>query len=152
MSYDPTPFGLHYAMFLPTLNSQATDEQKEKWLTPAIAHAINGTYAQTELGHGSYRFFFKLLNLYQHRLLGTNLKKLETTATYDRDTNEFIFHTPTITATKWWPGSLGKAANYAIVVAQLYTLGVCHGPHPFVVQLRDIDTHQPLPGEYLMCE
>lgn len=41
---------------------------------------------------------------------------------------------------------LGKTANYAIVLAQLYTKGVCHGVHPFMVQLRDEETHLPLKG------
>lgn len=41
---------------------------------------------------------------------------------------------------------VGHSANYAVVVAQLYTKGVCHGIHPFIVQLRSEDTHMPLPG------
>lgn len=44
---------------------------------------------------------------------------------------------------------MGHTANYAIVVAQLYTKGECRGIHPFIVQLRDENTHEPLPG---MCE
>lgn len=36
--------------------------------------------------------------------------------------------------------------NYCIVVAQLYTKGECHGVHPFIVQVRDEDTHMPLRG------
>jgi len=32
------------------------------------------------------------------------LKRLETIATYDPKTKEFILHSPTITACKWWPG------------------------------------------------
>lgn len=47
---------------------------------------------------------------------------------------------------RWWPGGLGKSANVAIVVANLYTQGECKGPHPFFVQLRDYDTHEPLKG------
>lgn len=43
--------------------------------------------------------------------------------------------------------TVGKTANYAVVMAQLYTQGRCHGPHPFIVQLRDEDTHHSLPGE-----
>ncbi len=74
------------------------------------------------------------------------MRKLETTATYDPTHQQFIINTPTITATKWWPGCLGKSSNYAFVVAQLYTGGVCYGPHPFLVQLRDLDTHKPLAG------
>jgi len=78
--------------------------------------------------------------------LGTNLRSLETTATYDPKTEQFVLHSPTTTSTKWWPGNLGKSANHAVVVAQLYTQGKCHGPHSFWVQLRDLETHQPLPG------
>jgi len=45
-------FDLNYGMFVPTLLNQATDEQRAKWLIPALNHEIVGTYAQTELGHG----------------------------------------------------------------------------------------------------
>lgn len=41
---------------------------------------------------------------------------------------------------------MGHSANYAVVVAQLYTQGKNHGIHPFIVQLRDEETHVPLPG------
>lgn len=40
--------GLHQGMFIPTLQSQATPEQQEKWLAPAIMYKMIGTYAQTE--------------------------------------------------------------------------------------------------------
>jgi len=43
--------------------------------------------------------------------------------------------------------AVGQTANYAIVVAQLYTQGKCHGIHPFIVQLRHEETHEPLPGK-----
>ena len=75
---------------------------------------------------------------------GSNLKSLETTATYDAKTQEFILHSPTITASKWWPGNLGKSANYAVVMAELIIGGKKHGPHAFIVQLRDTNTHMPL--------
>ncbi|CAB3399918.1 unnamed protein product [Caenorhabditis bovis] len=128
MGRDLHPLSLHYVMFLPTLQGQTNDEQLDQWLGPAIARSIVGTYAQTELGHG------------------TNLSKLETTATYDPKTEEFVINSPTVTAAKWWPGGLGKSSNHAIVVAQLYTNGECKGPHPFIMQLRDIETHKPLKG------
>ena len=41
-----------------------------------------------------------LLSYYE----GTNIRALETTATYDPTTQEFIIHSPSITAMKWWPG------------------------------------------------
>ena len=41
-----------------------------------------GTYAQTELGHGTF------------------IRGLETTATYDPEAQEFVLHSPTLTAYK----------------------------------------------------
>uniref|UniRef100_A0A7E4ZVT0 Acyl-coenzyme A oxidase n=1 Tax=Panagrellus redivivus TaxID=6233 RepID=A0A7E4ZVT0_PANRE len=128
MGRDLHALSLHYSMVLPAIQNQSDEEQMEEWLELIITRSIVATYAQTELGHG------------------TNLSKLETTATYDPETEEFILHSPTITATKWWPGALGKSSNYAIVMAQLYVKGKHYGPHPFFVQLRHRDTHLPLPG------
>lgn len=48
---------------------------------------------------------------------------------------------------------MGRTANHAIVVAQLLVPKshdsnelINHGPHPFIVQIRDMQTHKPLPG------
>jgi acyl-CoA oxidase len=41
---------------------------------------------------------------------------------------------------------LGHTSNHAVIFAQLFTLGKCHGIHPFIVQLRDTETHKPLKG------
>lgn len=43
--------------------------------------------------------------------------------------------------------TVGHTANYAVVVAQLYTKGQCHGVHPFIVQLRDEETWAPMKGK-----
>uniref|UniRef100_A0A1L8DZK4 Acyl-coenzyme A oxidase n=1 Tax=Nyssomyia neivai TaxID=330878 RepID=A0A1L8DZK4_9DIPT len=125
---DGNPFGLHYVMFLPTLMGQATPEQQAEWMGRAWSCSIIGTYAQTELGHGTF------------------IRGLETTSTYDPKTEEFILNSPTLTSYKWWPGGLAHTANYAVVVAQLYTKGVNYGIFPFIVQLRDEETHMPMPG------
>uniref|UniRef100_A0A8D0SBS6 Acyl-coenzyme A oxidase n=1 Tax=Sus scrofa TaxID=9823 RepID=A0A8D0SBS6_PIG len=122
------PVGLNYSMFIPTLLSQGTTAQREKWLPPSKRLEIIGTYAQTELGHG------------------THLRGLETTATYDPATEEFILNSPTVTSIKWWPGGLGKTSNHAIVLAQLITQGKCYGLHAFIVPIREQGTHKPLPG------
>lgn len=42
--------------------------------------------------------------------------------------------------------TVGNTANYCIVIAQLYIKGECYGIHSFIVQVRDEDTHMPLPG------
>jgi len=119
---------LHWAMFVPTLTSQASDEQQSLWLPQALPMRILGTYAQTELGHG------------------TNVQGLETTATYDKETKEFIIHSPTVTSTKWWPGGLGKTCTHCILMARLIIDEKDHGIHPFFVQLRSLEDHMPLPG------
>ncbi|KAG0719987.1 putative peroxisomal acyl-coenzyme A oxidase 1 [Chionoecetes opilio] len=129
LTKDGNPLALHFVMFLPAIMGQGTVEQQGEWMGRAWTGEIIGTYAQTELGHGTF------------------LRGLETTATYDPASQEFVLHSPTITATKWWPGGLGKTASHAVVMAQLYTQGQCHGPHPFIVQLRHQDTHCSLPGE-----
>lgn len=118
-----------HQMFIPTLLSQADAEQQAAFLPDALSLKIVGTYAQTELGHGTY------------------VRGLETTATYDARTEQFVLHTPTLSATKWWPGGLGATATHAVVMARLFCgQGVDRGPHAFVVQVRDMETHKAMPG------
>ncbi|KKZ61749.1 acyl-CoA oxidase [[Emmonsia] crescens] len=128
---EPTPYGLHASMFLVTLRNQATPEQAKLFLEPGERYEIIGCYAQTELGHGS------------------NVQGLETTATWDPTDKTFVMHSPSLTASKWWIGSLGRTANHAIVMAQLVIEGKSYGPHPFVVPIRDLKTHEPLEGVYV---
>lgn len=127
-NHEATPLLLHFVMFIPALMGHCRDEQQAKWLPDAIELKIVGTYAQTELGHGSY------------------LKGLQTRADYDRKRQVFTLNTPTLESIKWWPGGLGKTANFAIVLAQLHHEGIHRGLHPFIVQIRDLETHHPLPG------
>ncbi|PRQ44617.1 putative acyl-CoA oxidase [Rosa chinensis] len=119
---------IHWGMFVPAIKGSATEEQQQKWLPLANNMQIIGTYAQTELGHGS------------------NVRGLETTATFDQETDEFIIHSPTLTSSKWWPGGLGKVATHAVVYARLITDGQDYGVHGFLVQIRSLDDHFPLPG------
>ncbi|CAK9217123.1 unnamed protein product [Sphagnum troendelagicum] len=125
---EPTYSDLHWGMFIPALKGQATEEQQHKWLPKAYKMAIIGCYAQTELGHGS------------------NVQGLETTATFDASTDEFVLHSPTLTSTKWWPGGLGKASTHALVYARLITDSQDYGVHAFIVQIRSLEDHTPLPN------
>ncbi|XP_060803917.1 probable peroxisomal acyl-coenzyme A oxidase 1 isoform X2 [Amyelois transitella] len=125
---DNSPFSVHLSMFIPAILGQCNDVQREYWLPKAQNMEIIGTYAQTELGHGTF------------------IRGLETTATYDPVTEEFILHSPTLTSYKWWPGNLGHTVNYCVVMAQLYSNGKHCGIQPFMVQLRDEETHEPLKG------
>ncbi|XP_073819825.1 acyl-coenzyme A oxidase 1 [Musca autumnalis] len=123
------PLRLHYSMFLPTLLRQASDEQCKLWLEKAWNFdGIIGTYAQTELGHGTY------------------LKGLETRADYDVEKQEFVLNSPTLTSYKWWPGGLGHTVNMVVLMAQLYIKGRSYGFQPFLVRIRNAETHEPEAG------
>ena len=97
-----SPLTLHYGMFLVCMQKLGSREQNQLWEKDIKSLKKIGCYAQTELGHGS------------------NVAGLETTATLDLKTDEFIIHSPTVTSTKFWPGSLGLWANHAIVFAQCH--------------------------------
>eukprot|EP00099_Drosophila_melanogaster_P016607 NP_572371.1 uncharacterized protein Dmel_CG4586 [Drosophila melanogaster] len=123
------PLRVHFSMFMTTLLSQGTEEQQAQWLNRSWhMDGVLGTYAQTELGHGTF------------------VRGLETRADYDPITQEFILNTPTQSSYKWWPGGLGNTANVAIVLAQLYVKGKHYGLQSFVVRIRDERTHEPLTG------
>ena len=103
-----SPFGHNPLMFGPTLRLQTSPEQRDYWVPLLEAGKIIGTYAQTEIGHGTF------------------LRGLETTATLDLDTDEFVVHSPTLTSTKYWPSALGFTASHAVVMANLIIRGkVC---------------------------
>lgn len=109
------PVHLHLMMFTTIIDIMGSEQQRQELLPKCRKLHILGCYAQTELGHGS------------------DVAGLETTATFDKDTDEFIINTPTPTATKWWPGEIGKTANHAIVFAQLIIDGNKLSPAPFLV-------------------
>ena len=76
---------------------------------------------------------------------------MKTTATYDKKTGEFVLNTPSLDATKWWPGEMGRMANYALVYARLLIPDDDgdlndYGLAPFLVQIRDLDNHKHMPG------
>ncbi|KAI8977142.1 hypothetical protein BDF20DRAFT_913512 [Mycotypha africana] len=123
-----TPLALHYSAFMPVIKSQGTTEQVEKWYNASKKHAIVGCYAQTELSHGS------------------NVAGLTTMAIFDEKTDEFIIHSPDITAAKWWIGGLGVASTHAVVQAQLILNGKSHGPHLFIVPIRSPVDLKPCKG------
>lgn len=117
----------HYALFVQTILAQGTPEQVREWLPKALNLEIIGTYAQTELGHGS------------------NVRGLETIAKYDTATDEFVIDMPKITAMKWWPGALGLLCTHAVVYARLIVDDKDYGFNAFVVQIRNAQ-HEPMPG------
>ncbi|TFK48180.1 acyl-CoA oxidase [Heliocybe sulcata] len=126
---EPIPISLHLLAFEPVFFSQASQELIAQYGLLIQQRGIVGCYLQTELGHGS------------------NVAGLETTATYIPATQEFEVHSPTLTSSKWWIGSLGKTATHGVLQARLVLPnGSDLGPHLFFVQLRSLDNHRPMPG------
>ncbi|KXN84395.1 Peroxisomal acyl-coenzyme A oxidase 1 [Leucoagaricus sp. SymC.cos] len=123
-----SPFGVHDAMFIPTIQLQGNLDQQAHWLPLARSGAILGAYCQTEIGHGTF------------------LRGLETTARFDAEADKFIIHSPTPSSTKYWPGGLGHSASHAIVMARLVIHEKDHGVHAFLVQLRSLEDWKPMPG------
>jgi len=118
--------GIHFTMFLTFIKTNASEEQQKVWLERAQEGRFFGAYAQTELGHGS------------------NVRGLETVAIFDRETDEFVIHSPTLTSLKWWPTGM-YACTHGVVMAQLVIDGKGYGFHGFMVQFRD-DNGNLMPG------
>eukprot|EP00732_Lithocolla_globosa_P004953 Lithocolla_globosa_v1_NODE_4807_length_1361_cov_3.684533.p1 type:complete len:420 gc:universal NODE_4807_length_1361_cov_3.684533:101-1360(+) len=116
-----------FLLFLPTLVGQASQEQIKLWYPKALAFEIVGAYCQTELSHGS------------------NVRGLQTTATFDKVSGDFILNTPNLGSMKWWNSGCGAVANFGAVFAKCIIEGKNYGNHCFMVQFRD-ENHQPLPG------
>jgi len=116
-----------HSIFLQTVIGQGSEEQAKHFGMKTLSFEICGSYAQTELGHGS------------------NVRGLQTTATFDKSTQEFILNTPTLQSMKWWPGCLGKVATHVVLYAQLIIDGKEKGLSVFMLQIRD-ENHLPLKG------
>lgn len=116
-----------HSIFLQTIVGQGSDEQVAYWMPKVLNFEICGSYAQTELGHGS------------------NIRGLQTIAVYDKATDEFVLNTPTLQSMKWWPGCLGKVATHCVLYAQLIIDGKEYGLNVFMMQIRD-ENHLPLKG------
>ncbi|KAK9504681.1 hypothetical protein O3M35_010955 [Rhynocoris fuscipes] len=119
-------FALGISLFANALLSLGT-ERHLKYYNEVWNGKILSCLALTELEHGS------------------DTKRLKTTATYDKKTQEFILNSPDIGAAKCWIGNLGRQCTHALLFAQLIVDDVCHGLHGFVVPVRDPVTLRPYP-------
>ncbi|KAK9316325.1 acyl-CoA oxidase-domain-containing protein [Lipomyces starkeyi] len=125
-----TRTGVHYALFFGSLRGSASPKQFSYWISQGAAEmkGMVGCFCMTELAHGS------------------NVAGLETTATFDERTDEFIIHTPHIGASKWWIGGAAHTATHTVCFARLIVKGKDYGVKSFVVPLRDPKTYDLKPG------
>ncbi len=123
--------GVQWGLFGGAIENLGTERHHKAYVQKIINLELRGCFAMTETGHGS------------------DVQALETTATYDADTQEFVIDSATPTARKDYIGGAAETATTAAVFAQLITTKDGkpeeHGVHCFVVPIRDDDGND-LPG------
>ena len=120
--------GVQWGLFGGAIENLGTERHHQAYVQKLIDLDLLGCFAMTETGHGS------------------DVQALETTATYDPDSQEFVIDSPTPTSRKDYIGGAAQTARVAAVFAQLITAdGTGHGVHCFVVPIRD-DAGNDLPG------
>ncbi|MEV6361141.1 acyl-CoA dehydrogenase family protein [Nocardia asteroides] len=118
--------GVQWGLFGGAVENLGTERHRD-FIKRLISLDLLGCFAMTESGHGS------------------DVANLETTATYDPATQEFVVHTPTPSARKDYIGGAAVHARMAAVFAQLITGGENKGVHCLLVPIRD-DRGADLPG------
>ncbi len=111
--------GVQWGLFGGAIANLGTQRHHDAYVADIINLDLLGCFAMTETGQGS------------------DVQHLETTATYDVDTREFVIDSPTPSARKEYIGGAAKHATMAAVFAQLHSGGEDHGVHCFVVPIRD---------------
>ncbi len=120
-------FGVQFGLFQGSVQLLGTGWHHETFLPVISSGELLGGFAMSERGSGS------------------NVRDLETTATFDPATDEFVIDTPHPGAHKEWIGNAAKHGRMMTVFAQLVTGGRSRGVHAFLVPIRDPEG-VPLPG------
>lgn len=111
--------GVHFFLWGGAIQYFGTKRHHDKWLRDTENYIVKGCFAMTELGHGS------------------NVRGIETMATYDKNTGEFIINTPCESAQKYWIGGAANHATHTIIFSQLNINGTNEGVHAFIAKIRD---------------
>ncbi len=112
-------FGVQFGLFGGSVLQLGTERHHQRYLQRIASLELPGCYAMTEVGHGS------------------NVRALETTATYDPEADELVVHTPNPGAAKDWIGNAARHGRLATVFARLVVDDVDHGIHAVLVPIRD---------------
>ena len=120
-------FGVQFGLWGGSVNALGNEAQRRQWLPEIGTLELPGAFAMTERGHGS------------------NVRDLQTTATFDPEADEWVVQTPTDHDHKEWIGNAAAHGRMATVFAQLVIDGEGHGVHAFVVPIRT-EAGEPAPG------
>ena len=112
-------FGVQFGLFGMSVLFLGSEKHHRTYLEAIGNLDLQGCFAMTETGHGS------------------NVKGLETTATYNHEKRNFTIHTPNPWACKEYIGNAALHGQMATVFAKLIISGQDYGVNAFLVPLRD---------------
>lgn len=119
-------FGVQVGLFGGSIQKLGTKKHHDCYLQDAGTAQLLGCFAMTETRHGS------------------NVRGIRTTATYIKETDQIVIHTPGKNDNKEYIGN-ALHAKMATVFAQLIVEGKNEGVHAILVPLRN-ENHELLPG------
>ncbi|MCR9013617.1 acyl-CoA dehydrogenase [Aquiflexum gelatinilyticum] len=114
-------FGVQFGLWGMSVYFLGTGKHHRNYLKDIGSLKLPGCFAMTETGHGS------------------NVRGLETTATYDHKNKTFTIHTPNPDARKEYIGNAALHGQMATVFAKLIIDGEDYGVNAFIVPLRTTD-------------
>lgn len=120
-------FGVQFGLWGMSVYMLGTEKHHRKYLKDIGTLALPGCFAMTETGHGS------------------NVKGLNTTATYNHADQTFTINTPNENARKEYIGNAAMHGEAATVFAKLIIDGKDYGVNAFIVPLRNKEK-ETLPG------
>jgi len=112
-------FGVQFGLWGMSVYFLGTEKHHAKYMKDIGTLELPGCFAMTETNHGS------------------NVKGIETTATYDHGSKTFKIHTPNEYARKEYIGNAALHGQMATVFAKLIIDEKDYGVSAFVVPLRD---------------
>jgi acyl-CoA oxidase len=120
-------FGVQFGLFGMSIYFLGTKKHHDAYLKHVGTLKLPGCFAMTETGHGS------------------NVRGIETTATYQAETRSLVIHTPHRNAKKEYIGNAACHGQMATVFAKLIVDGKDYGVAAMLVPIRDSEGNV-LPG------
>lgn len=114
-------FGVQFGLWGMSVYFLGTEKHHKKYLKDIGSLALPGCFAMTETHHGS------------------NVKGLQTTATYNHSDQTFTINTPTKNDQKEYIGNAAAHGQMATVFAKLIIDGKDYGVNTFIVPIRNAD-------------